>query len=186
MTNAELFDFMRGLIMPMVPPDMPVVRAYNDAPAPTPQGTYIAIEDDANWKAIGFRTDGDVDVTGEKRIVITDYEVHLILWEVRGEGENLRNIVEHLQLFSVRNALLDAGLSVLRTNPVLRVPSLQDKAFWTTNHRVDLVLGHSRSIEENVPSIQSVGILGEVTAGDETVDVDIQVKYDEEPQTPGP
>lgn len=185
MTNAELFDFMRGIIMPMVPDTMPVVRAYNDAPAPAPQKTYIALEDDANWTVIGFRTDGDIDVSGLKRIVITDYEIKFIIWEVRGEGEHLRNIIERLQLFSVRNQLSSAGLSILRTNPVLRVPSLQDKSFWTTNHRIEVVLGHSRFIEENVPSIQSVGILGEVTAGDEQVLVDVQVKYDEEPQTPG-
>ena len=185
MTNAEIFDFMRGVILPMVPAGMPVVRAYNDAPAPTPQKTYIALEDDANWTVIGFRTDGNTDVSGLKRIVITDYEIKFIVWEIRGEGENLRNIVEHLQLFSVRNALSEVGLAILRTHPVLRVPSLHDKAFWNVNHRCEIVLGHSRAIEENVPSIQSVGILGEVTAGDEEVLVDIQVKYDEEPQTPG-
>lgn len=176
MTNADLFDFMRGIVLTLVPAGMPVIRAYPDAPAPKPQGGYIALEDDAYWNAIGQRTDGD-NTDGWHRVISTDYEVKFVIWEMRGEGENLRNIIEGLQKLAVRQAFADASVSLLRTTAVNRVPSLQDKAFWTVNHRIELTLGVTRGLLDDVPSITAVGIKGEVEAGDTTVDVDIEVVY---------
>ena len=170
---TTLFDDFRTWIMTIVPSAVPVVRAYNDAPAPVEKGTFIAIEDDLTWSPQGQRSVGSSD--GTNRIVVTDYLVKFPIWECRGDGELLRIIAEALDTFAVLQLFSAKGISVSKLGDITKVPSLQDKSFWLVNHRLELSLGVARYATDAVPTVASVGVTGTVTAGESDIDVEITV-----------
>ena len=159
--------------MTVVPSTVPVVRAYNDAPAPVEKGTFIAIEDDLLWSPQGQRSVGTSD--GTQRTVVTDYAVKFPLWECRGDGELLRLLAENLDTFATLQYFAEKGISVSKLGDITKVPSLQDKSFWLVNHRLELSLGVARYTLDAVPTVKSVGVTGTVTAGETDIDVAITV-----------
>lgn len=170
MTSDELYTFMRTWIMSKVP-GVPVIESYSDAPAP--KGHYIAIEEDGNWKKVGTRSVGETD--GTSRVVVSDYEVRFVMWEMRSRGEGLRTLLDDLDMTSTRLLFSKAGIAVMRPSTVLKVPTLIDKTVYTIAHRCELMMGVPRSAVDNVPSVLGVGISGTVSSINGDLVVDIQV-----------
>lgn len=170
MTSDELYTFMRVWIMSKIP-GIPVIESYSDAP--TPKGRYITIEEDGNWKKVGARSVGDTN--GVSRIVVSDYEVMFVMWEMRSRGEGLRTLLDDLDTESTRLLFSSAGIAVMRPSTILKVPTLIDKTVYTVAHRCQLMMGVPRSTVDNVPSVLGVGISGTVSSPNGDLVVDIQV-----------
>ncbi len=175
MNPTELEEFVRlWIIDELGDPEIPVIFAYPGAPAPVQRpATYMAVEANALWRPLGQRTEGAN--TGVDRAVTTDYEVTIVIWECRGTGALLLNLVGGFSKFSTRSRFSDSGISILRQGNISKVPSLQDKAMWDINHRLEIFLGMALAAQDDVPAISGVGIEGTVAVDGDPEEVDVQI-----------
>ena len=153
MTAQELYKFLREWML-VVRPGTPVVRSHQDAAAPT-TGQYLIIDDSSDWEPYGRASVGDLGEDG-KRDLKHEYSVEVGLLDVRGDGEALRDLLEHLETRDAQLLFQAAGVSVLRPGTVKKMPQLLDSAKWLREYRLDLTLGVARVKTETVGIFTSV------------------------------
>ena len=168
MTAEELYIFLSRWIKTVTDPGMLVIQAYSDAPAP--KGEYFAVDVNSAWIPAGKRTEDPTD--GTERVIRSDYEVPVSIWNVRGTGESILTVAEALQNHVTRLHFDENKVSIFRVGSVMRLPVLNDKSVWIIQNKLELVLSVTRGTLEAMPSIGAVSIEGTLNE-DFTVDIEV-------------
>ena len=162
MTYETLYSFLFDWLTAVLPAQTLIIESHQDAPAPS--GRDVAIEMEGNWDGLGHsaqRVSHDGATTADQVAAfstrVADYEVALSLIEVDGDGELLRTAIESLETQGVSLTFTDQKVSVLRCDPVLAMPQLQDKT-WRKEHRVQMFLHIARTISDPKTYIETVEI----------------------------
>ena len=119
MTGQLFYELLYDWAVSVVGSNVTVIQALQDISPPT-TGTYLAIEDDAEWAPTGRAS---VVVGATSSDVLQDYVVSPKMWEVRGNGDLLRTLKESLELETTQARFTAAGVGILRQSaPILSIP----------------------------------------------------------------
>lgn len=162
MTYETLYAFLFDWLTAVLPDGALIIESYQDGPAPL--GRYVAIEMQGTWDGLGQSAqrrapDGasTADQVAAFSTRVADYEVVVSLIEVDGDGEYLRTAIESLETQGVGLMFTDLQVSVLRCDPVIAMPTPEDKK-WRKEHRVQMFLHIARTISDPKTYIETVEI----------------------------
>lgn len=166
MTPQALYNHLYSWATQFLPIELacPIIRSHQDAPAPQADAPYLVIEDSLGWVPQGTTTIGPlVETTPDNysRNLVTDYEVTVVLWELRGQGERLQSLRHSLDLLNCQSLYQSAKVSVLKTGPIQKVPTLLDSR-WLHQHRLELTLGVTGGVSEAINPIETVEFINQI------------------------
>lgn len=121
----------------------PVIQAFQNAPAPA--ANYIAVSGEPDLEKVGqarrtFPEQPDApaeEITAAP--LVQDYRARVTLWEVGGHGDNLRRVLDTIELQPIQDYLSYNNISVLSVGAATATPQLEDRE-WVKEHRVEIVL----------------------------------------------
>lgn len=165
MTRQELYTAIATWIK-AVHPTATIFRAFQDAQAPT-TGTFIAIDDSSSWEKFGEVTVGAVEApdpapTLGSRQLKNDYIVTCGLWEIRGDGELLRGLLDNLDTLATKSYFYDNAIGVLSVGAVQQLNETLDSAKNVKRSRLEIMFSVTREITEQAVPIEDVDITGPV------------------------
>lgn len=145
MNAAELFQFLRGWILSVLPTDSVLIQANQDGPAPkTRSGVYLVLEAIGSWDMVG-QTSRSIQERPDLALPrVTTYRGTMQLREVGGLGDLLRDVLESIGTQDAVDTFSGAGLSILSTQGPTAVPSLQGSQ-WRQEQVLTLTLLWTRA-----------------------------------------
>lgn len=141
MNAAALYKFLYDWASSVVTPT-PVIRAYQNGSKPS--SSYIAIEDDQNWKPFGRPTNYAKNVDD----ITYDYACCPVFWEVGGFGDTLRALVENLATLKTKALFKSAGIGFLTAPTIMTMPWLSPDTEFIREHRMELNLSIARGSKD--------------------------------------
>ena len=113
---------------------IPVIRKRPNAPAPA--GHYLVIDDNASLQPFGRTSQGYRSST-DFQSKVQDWIGSVALWEVGARTAALTRLVAELDLNESIEYFSALGISILRPEPIVPMPSLEDSD-WTEQYRVEI------------------------------------------------
>jgi len=131
-----------------------LVQAHQDAPAPN--FPYIAIELVNNLDKVG---QDEREVTNSAGVVSRKsvYTGNVKIWQVGGEGEHLRELMQDLQRRDCTAALDAANLVIFNTPAIQMVPRIDDQ-LWIKEYFAELPISIAVEDREDLGWIERVEV----------------------------
>lgn len=152
-----------------------IIQSHENAPSPS--GTYVCIDYAGTWRMAGTSASrmlsGDVSRPSPR---VYTYRGTVQVREVDGDGENLMLLLESLENIDVQEALMEAGISVLRTQGPVMMPALQQSE-WRRESLLTLEMSWARGYAGTLLTIRSVDVQQENHMG--TIDSNMDIVIDD-------
>ena len=173
-TAQELWDALYAWVHGVLP-GVEVTQSHEDAPSP--EGNYVCIDYAGTWTMAGTSASrmlsGDTSLPSPRVYV---YRGQVQLRDVEGDGENLSLLLESLEDFAVQAQFEAAGISVLRSEGPVLMPSLQQSE-WRRESLLTLEMTWARGYEGTTLTIRSVDVQQENHMG--TIDSNMDIVIDD-------
>lgn len=173
-TAQELWDALYAWVHGVLP-GVEVTQSHEDAPSP--DGNYVCIDYAGTWTMAGTSASrmlsGDTFLPSPRIYV---YRGQVQLRDVEGDGENLSLLLESLEDHAVQQDFEAAGISVLRTQGPVLMPSLQQSE-WRRESLLTLEMTWARGYEGTTLTIRSVDVQQENHMG--TIDSNMELVIDD-------
>ena len=170
----ELWDALYAWVHGVLP-GVEVTESHEDAPSP--EGNYICIDYAGSWTMAGTSASrmlsGDTSLPSPRIYV---YRGKVQLRDVEGDGENLSLLLESLEDLAVQAQFEAAGISVLRSEGPVLMPSLQQSE-WRRESLLTLEMTWARGYEGTTLTIRSVDVQQENHMG--TIDSNMDIVIDD-------
>lgn len=132
--GEKLYDAFYDWIPLRIGTTIPVIRKRPNAPAPS--GHYIVIDDTASLDQFGRTSQGYRSST-DFQSKVQDWVGAVALWEVGARSAALTRLIAELDLLESVQYFSALGISILRPEPIVPIPSLEDST-WTEQYRVEI------------------------------------------------
>lgn len=139
---------------------LPIIQSRQNTPAP--DGTYIVIDRFVGAGNIGRETKVyPPDDEGRTKIA-NDWEGNVEIWEIDGEGDLLRMLVNSLGRAEIQQTYFQAeGIVTRGVIGVTNIPRLDDD-FWTEQAMFEMRIGFADVTTEQSGWIETVNYTGDI------------------------
>lgn len=141
---------------------IPIVQSRQNTPAP--EGTYIVIDRIVEMIQIGraIKKYPPDETTGKTKIS-NDYEGTLEIWEIDGEGNFLRILINSLERQEIQNEYFTKELIVNRgVIGITNIPRL-DNEYWTEQAMFEMRIGFADTTTEQSSWIDTVDFVDNIS-----------------------
>jgi len=151
---------------------LPIIQSHQNAPEPDDDGAYIVIDYAPNRNRVGRPSKTDVDDITFKREFVNDDELRVDIWEVNGDGDELRVIRNSTDRQDIIDLLKSLGIIYWGDEGINNISRTQDN-LWIRECMMEIRLRVADVIEEDSSYIDDVEYTGTVPAqgrsGDHTI-----------------
>lgn len=142
--------------------EIPIIQSRQNTPAP--ESTYIVIDRIVEVIQIGrVIKNYPPDETTGKAKVSNDYEGTLEIWEIDGEGDYLRMLINSLERQEIQNIYFAEELLVNRgVIGITNIPRL-DNEHWTEQAMLEMKIGFADVTTEQSGWIETVDFVNNIS-----------------------
>lgn len=149
-----------------------IIQSHQNAPEPTVDGKYIVIDYAPTRSRVGRPSATNVDTGTLKRELVNDDELLVELWEVNGNGDELRRIRGSTDRQDIIDLLKSLGLIFWGDEGINVLPRTQENR-WVREVIMEIRLRIADAVEEESSYIENAEYTGTVPAqgrsGDHTI-----------------
>jgi hypothetical protein len=152
MNSTELYEFLFAWLSGLLP-GVTIIATHDNGPAP--EGNYVALNIDGNWK---FQGTTPSHQTNDPTLVsprVHQYSVQVEVREIDGHGDHLRTLTESLDTQDSRDYFRDAGCAVTTFQGPDFIPALVSSA-WRREYLLRLDLNVARGDSGTLNYIETV------------------------------